>query len=208
MHKVLFPLSAERLPDYLRRHGSDSDTAAQIDELKKRVGGAADNPLEVLQDFIKRDVKDTTLKWIQGRIWREAFEDGSVRGHVYADVPGHFRRWKERCCRIFIYSSGSVEAQQLLFRYSEAGDLSLYLDGYFDTTTGMKRDADSYRKIAVAAACNPQQMLFLSDISEELAAAKQAGMQTCLLLREDAAAPAGYDGHHARDFAEVDAAFF
>lgn len=215
VHKVLFPLSLERIDEYLRHHSMDAEVSAQLDILWRNMGDSAASAAEKtskiaarLKEFIRSDVKDTTLKWVQGKIWKEAFEAGSVKGHVYSDVPPAFGRWKTKGCSLFIYSSGSVEAQQLMFRYSEAGDLGRHLSGYFDTVTGMKRDAESYRKIAGATGFSSADMLFLSDIVQELQAAEAAGMQTCLLLREDAAIPEGYTGHSAHDFDQVEKIFF
>lgn len=215
VHKVLFPLALERLDAYLVSHAADKDAAEQLENLWQRMGRTAASPAEKsaalaeqLKEYIRNDVKDTTLKWVQGKIWKEAFEAGSVKGHTYPEVPEYFRRWKETGLTLFIYSSGSVEAQQQMFGYSEAGDLTVYLSGYFDTTTGMKRDAASYAKIASATGFAAEEMLFLSDIVEELAAAQAVGMQTCLLLREGAQPKAGYSGAKAVDFREVDEQFF
>lgn len=213
VHRVLFPLALERLPEYLDKNFENPEVAEQLDVLWEKISpaGVADKKkilLETLQDYIRKDVKDTTLKWVQGKIWQVAFEAGQIKGHVYPEVAGFFRQWISRGAKLFIYSSGSVEAQRLMFGHSEAGDLSSLLSGYFDTTTGMKRDTTSYEKIAKATGYPPAEMLFLSDIVEELNAATAAGMQTCLLLREGAAAPQGYSGAKAVDFAEVDAQFF
>ncbi len=213
VHRVLFPLSLDKLSEYLDAHFADDDVAKQLEVLWQKIQppAGADKKkllLETLQDYIRKDVKDTTLKWVQGKIWQVAFESGQIKGHVYPEVPDFFRRWTSDNLKLFIYSSGSVEAQKLMFRYSEAGDLAEYLSGYFDTMTGMKREAPSYGKIAAATGFAPGEMLFLSDIVEELNAANAAGMQTCLLLRDGSAAPAGYAGARAGDFGEVNAQFF
>lgn len=211
VHRVLFPLSLEKLPAYIDAHFEDPEVAQQLDVLWRKIESEGDKKrllTEALLEFIRKDVKDTTLKWVQGKIWKAAFEAGQVKGHVYPEVPVFFRQWISNNLKIFIYSSGSVEAQKDLFKYSEAGDLGQYLSGYFDTTTGMKRESASYEKIAGKVGYPPAEILFLSDITEELDAAVAAGMKTCLLLRENAAAPAGYGGAAARDFSEVNARFF
>ena len=215
VHKVLFPLALDRMDAYLAEHAADKEVSEQLESLWQRMGGkAAAAPektaalAEQLKKYIREDVKDTTLKWIQGKIWKAAFEAGTVKGHVYPEVPEFFKRWKEAGLTLYIYSSGSVEAQQQLFGYSEAGDLRVYLSGYFDTTTGMKRDAASYAKIAAATGFAASNMLFLSDIVEELDAARATGMQTCLLLREGVQPKAGYDGAKAADFRAVHEQFF
>lgn len=215
VHKVLFPLSLEKLHGYLSENAGDAELQAQLADLWRRHFGSAkpgSDRLPVLEqklaDFIKNDVKDTTLKWVQGKIWKQAFESGIVKGHVYPEVAGFFDRWISQGMSLYIYSSGSVEAQQLLFRHSEAGDLTRFLKGYFDTTTGPKREVESYRLIAQSIGIQPASILFLSDITAELDAALAAGFKTCLLLREAAAAPAGYAGPAANDFEGVHQRFF
>jgi len=215
VHKVLFPLSLEKLHAYLAENEGDAELQAQLTGMWQRLfQGHEPDPgmigaLEAkLVEFIKNDVKDTTLKWVQGKIWKQAFESGMGKGHVYPEVAGFFERWISKDMKLYIYSSGSVEAQQLLFRYSEAGDLTRYLSGYFDTTTGPKREAASYRTIAQNISNEPGEILFLSDIVAELDAAREAGFQTCLLLREGASAPTGYSASAAADFAGVDSHFF
>ncbi|GAB4433807.1 MAG: acireductone synthase [Turneriella sp.] len=215
VHKVLFPLSLERMDAFLQEHRSDQAVLAQLGALGQKLYGdqLPEKDLvtllaPVLKDYIIKDVKDTTLKWLQGKIWKEAFESGAVKGHVYPDVPGALRAWYASGLKLFIYSSGSVEAQQLLFRYSEAGDLTSYFSGYFDTTTGGKREGNSYAAIAAQTGFSPRELLFLSDVVEELSAAESAGVQTCLLLREGATAPPGYAGKSAADFNEVHRLFF
>lgn len=215
VHRVLFPLSLERLHGYLRENAADAELKEQLAGLWRQLFSDEPPPADMveilegkLREFIQNDVKDTTLKWVQGKIWKQAFESGVVRGHVYPEVPAFFERWSSNGTKLFIYSSGSVEAQKLLFRYSEAGDLTLYLSGYFDTVTGAKREAKSYEVISKAIAFEPSATLFLSDVVAELDAAHAAGLQTCLLLREGAEAPAGYTGKTAVDFADVNNLFF
>ena len=215
VHKVLFPLALEKMDEFLRAHTADKEVSEQLEALWQRMENASGSAVEKqaalalqLKEYIRTDVKDTTLKWIQGKIWKQAFEAGSVKGHVYPEVPEYFRRWKQSGLTLFIYSSGSVEAQQQMFSYSEAGDLTVFLSGYFDTTTGMKREAASYAKIAAATGFAAAEMLFLSDIVEELTAAAAVGMHTCLLLREDAQPKPGYTGAMAADFREVHEQFF
>lgn len=213
VHRILFPLSAEKLPEFIERHFADAEVAAQLDVLWQKLGSCdvsnkKEVLLETLQEYIKKDVKDTTLKWVQGKIWKIAFEGREIQGHIYPEVPDFFRRWTSAGLKVYIYSSGSVEAQKLMFQYSEAGNLSEYLSGYFDTMTGMKRERTSYEKIAAATGNPAGEMLFLSDIAEELNAAAAAGMQTCLLLREGAEASVSYTGARARDFNEVHTQFF
>jgi enolase-phosphatase E1 len=74
-------------------------------------------------------------------------------------------------------------AQQLIFKYSNYGDLSEFIAEYFDTTTGAKREASSYRRIAENLGFEPAEVLFVSDVLAELDAARDAGMPTALAVR-------------------------
>lgn len=139
--------------------------------------------LRYLLWLMDRDRKSPALKSIQGKLWRHGYESGELKGQVYPDVPEALRRWKARGGRSFVYSSGSVLAQQLLFRYAECGDLTSLFDGYFDTAVGSKREPQSYEAIARAIALPPGEILFVSDVAAELAAARAAGMQGALSLR-------------------------
>jgi enolase-phosphatase E1 len=131
-----------------------------------------------------RDRKSTALKSLQGRIWEEGYRAGQLRGQVYPDVPRAFARWRAQGRDLAIFSSGSVLAQRLLFSGSEAGDLTQAIRAFFDTTTGAKSDPESYRKIAAALGQAPAAVLFLSDVTAELDAARGAGMATRLCVRE------------------------
>jgi enolase-phosphatase E1 len=135
-----------------------------------------------------RDQKSTALKALQGRVWQEGYRRGDLTGVVYEDVPRAFERWRGQGKRVAIFSSGSVLAQRLLFAHSGAGDLTGHLSGYYDTTTGGKRDVESYGRIAARLACPAPDVLFVSDVVAELDAARAAGMQTALCVREAGAA--------------------
>src|SRR6202000_1584320 len=98
-------------------------------------------------------------KSLQGKIWKEGFESGELKGTLFADVPGAFERWT-RDAHVAIYSSGSVEAQRLLFRYSNFGDLTPLISRYFDTRVGAKRERASYQAIAAAMGVAAGTILF------------------------------------------------
>jgi enolase-phosphatase E1 len=132
------------------------------------------------------DRKVTALKALQGRIWEEGFLGGQLEGVVYEDVPRAFARWHRAGRTIAIFSSGSVLAQKLLFGHSNAGDLTPFLAAYFDTTTGPKGEAPSYARIAAALRHEPRFVLFVSDVAAELDAARAAGLETALCLRQGA----------------------
>jgi enolase-phosphatase E1 len=130
-----------------------------------------------------RDRKSTPLKSLQGKIWEEGYRNGQLRSTVFDDVPGAFQRWQEQKRSIAIFSSGSVMAQQLLFAYTIAGDLTSYISRYFDTTTGPKTDARSYEIIACTLRRPPSEIVFISDVSAELDAATCAGLKVLLCER-------------------------
>jgi len=132
-----------------------------------------------------RDRKSTGLKALQGRIWEDGYRAGELRGKgaVYPDVRPALERWHAAGRTIAIFSSGSILAQRSLFANTTAGDLSPFLSGYFDTTTGPKREAGSYRRIAAALRQPPNAVLFVSDVSAELDAARATAMRTALCVR-------------------------
>ena len=142
-----------------------------------------------------RDRKSTALKALQGRIWELGYRTGELVAPVYDDVPVALRRWREAGIDIGIYSSGSVLAQQLLFRHSSAGNLTPFLDWYFDTTVGAKIEADSYRRISSAIAVPAADVLFISDVVRELDAARDAGLRTLLCHRPGEPEPGDTHGH-------------
>jgi enolase-phosphatase E1 len=133
--------------------------------------------------LMDRDRKSTALKSLQGKIWKAGFESGELKGTLFADVPAAFRRWSEHG-KVAIYSSGSVEAQKLLFGHTVFGDLRPLIMGYFDTRTGPKMVSASYVAIAKAMGIAPADAVFFSDTVKELDAARKAGMQTRLVARE------------------------
>jgi enolase-phosphatase E1 len=163
---------------------------------------SADAAAAVLEKWIAEDRKATPLKALQGMIWRQGYEAGELKGHVYPDTPEFLRRWHDRGLKLYVYSSGSVEAQKLIFAHTAHGDLTPLFSGYFDTRIGAKRDAAAYKAILRETGFSGPDMLFLSDVGEELDAARAAGMKTCQLLRDDKTRPA--TAHpQARSFADV-----
>ena len=184
---VLFPYARRELPRFVREHGHDPDVRRWLDAVAAEYGGICSDDVivETLQGWIDQDRKHTALKALQGMLWREGYERGDYRGHVYADAAKTLRDWHAAGHRLAVFSSGSVSAQKLLFGHSEAGDLGQLFTAYFDTEIGHKRDADSYRLIADALDRRPADIVFLSDVVEELDAAREAGMQTVLLDRRE-----------------------
>ncbi len=133
--------------------------------------------------LMDQDRKSTALKTLQGKIWEKGYRSGELRSELYPDVLPAFERWRGQQRAMAIFSSGSVEAQKLLFAHTRQGDLTRFLQAYFDTTTGPKREAESYARIARQLGVPPAEILFLSDVVGELDAARQAGLETALCLR-------------------------
>jgi enolase-phosphatase E1 len=204
--RVLFPDARERVGAFLEAHASDPGIARDLaglreewarDEDDRRSPPAWDGSTAAAAAYARwlmdHDRKATALKSLQGKIWAEGYAAGRLRGPVYDDVPPALARWTAAGRRVAIFSSGSVLAQELLFRHSNHGDLTPFLSGYFDTTTGPKGEAASYRRIAEALGEPPTAGLFVSDSVAELDAARTAGFATALAVRAPPA-PLGH-GH-------------
>jgi enolase-phosphatase E1 len=174
------------------RHPERESSAAADD----RVEGSAvqSGVLAYIFWLMDRDRKSTALKSLQGKIWKAGFESGELKGMLFADVPPALERWSKRA-KAAIYSSGSVEAQKMLFRHTNYGDLTPYLSGYFDTRMGAKTAGASYAAIAAAMSVAPREVLFFSDAVRELDAAREAGCATRLVVREGNAAVEDVSGH-------------
>jgi enolase-phosphatase E1 len=172
------PEAPQILPDSVAELGSKGDDGSLSMSSERGVPRI----LKYIYWLMDHDRKSTALKSLQGKIWKAGFESGELRGTLFDEVPEAFRRWSAEGS-VAIYSSGSVEAQRLLFRYSIFGDLTPYIANYFDTRTGPKLESASY--IAIASAMNvvPQESLFFSDSVRELDAARAAGCGTRLMVR-------------------------
>lgn len=208
VHKVLFPYARERIADFVRKNAENPEVREQIEAVGREVGD--DHiPLEEailhLLEWIDEDRKITPLKTLQGMLWEEGYRRGDFTGHIYPDAVEWLRRWHGQGIRLYVYSSGSVQAQKLLFAHSDAGDLTPLFSGYFDTTIGSKREAESYRLITEALELPPAEILFLSDMPAELEAAKTAGMSVLGLARQGEPMSTQAAAHRwCRDFGEVD----
>ena len=202
---VLFPYARAALPDFVREHGHDPKVRHWLDIVAVESGGLCQDELivETLQGWIDQDRKHTALKALQGLIWEAGYREGDFTAPLYDDVVPALRKWHDAGHALAVYSSGSVPAQKLLFSHTDAGDLVPLFRGFFDTEIGHKRDADAYRLIADRLDRAPHDVLFLSDVVEELDAAREAGMRTVLLdRREDYPTPR--TGDAARGHARVE----
>ena len=195
---VLFPYARLHLPAYVETHTDEAEVQHWLHEAAKEAGimeATRGEIIDLLLRWIDEDRKSTALKALQGLIWREGYESGAYVSHMYPEVAGRLRAWHAQGLKLYVYSSGSVPAQKLLFGFSESGDLTPLFSGYFDTETGHKRESASYRRIAEAIGLPPAEVLFLSDIREELDAARDAGMRTTQLIRPPQ--PMSDNGHLA-----------
>lgn len=183
---VLFPYAREKLPEFVRSHAEDPQVQSILNDAQREIGAPLDIEGIIAQmiGWIDADRKITPLKALQGLIWDYGYLQGEFTGHVYADAAEFLNKWHAQGIALYVYSSGSVHAQKLLFGHSDAGDLTPLFSGYFDTNIGGKRETASYRRIAGEIGLAPETILFLSDIKEELDAAREAGFQTYWLVRE------------------------
>lgn len=197
VHDVLFSYARSHASDFLTNNIRSDEVRADVSMLYEE--HARDvvedrNPPELTEEIeslatyiewlIDKDRKSTGLKSLQGKIWRQGYLDGSLKSQVFQDVAPALERWRAAGLKVSIFSSGSVLAQQLLFAHTDAGDLTKFIDGYFDTNTGKKGEAESYRRIAVEMGLEPSQIVFISDVVGELDAAEEAGMKTRLSVRQ------------------------
>jgi enolase-phosphatase E1 len=204
---VLFPYARKRLPAFVETHIDDPEVKHWLQEAAKEAGlvsATQQEIIELLTGWIDADRKSTALKALQGMIWKDGYEEGEYRAHVYPEVPARLRAWRALGKLIYVYSSGSVQAQKLFFAHTDAGDLTPLFSSYFDTGIGAKRDAESYRRIAANIGLRGNEILFLSDIVEELDAARDAGLQTTLLARAPESCPARSEHRCVADFDEID----
>lgn len=199
VHDILFPYSEQRLSQFVKTNETQEAIKNILAETQKTV--LEENKIQINEEqsvnklivWIKSDRKHPALKKLQGLIWSEGYRSGALKGHVYQDVPEALLKWTQANIQLGIYSSGSIEAQKDLFGFSIFGDLNTFISNNFDTSTGPKRDRDSYNKISQELNIAPEDILFLSDISEELDAAKNAGFKTTQLVRLEDVPYSGHD---------------
>lgn len=207
VHEVLFSYARSQVRNFLREHFGSAELLADLQQLREEhatdvtqnlqppalvkidvdVDGPRDAEVDSLGEYVSwlidRDRKSTGLKSLQGKIWKQGYIEGTLKAALFADVVPALERWRHAGLKISIFSSGSSLAQKLLFAHTEAGDLTGFIDNYFDTTVGSKTDVASYRRIASALHLPARDVLFISDVVPELDAAGAAGMQTLLCVR-------------------------
>lgn len=195
VHEVLFPYAFANLEEYLFKKGVPENVTDSLLEENRFDLETGAYPLRIehlddykrvahyLQHLIRVDRKSTALKEIQGKIWEIGYTKGEIKSQIFSDAVKFFVYLKARGIKSSIYSSGSILAQKLIFKYSDKGDLSNYFYHYFDTTTGPKRNAESYVKIAQVLGLDSSKIVFFTDVVEEASAAKEAGMEAVILKR-------------------------
>ena len=196
---VLFPYARRALPGFVATHGHEPEVRRWLDAVAVEAGGLCQDAMivETLQGWIDQDRKHTALKALQGMVWEAGYRNADFTAPIYPDAAQALQRWHDLGLPLYVYSSGSVPAQKLFFGHSDAGDLTGLFSGWFDTEIGGKREATSYARIAEAIGLAPREILFLSDVVEELDAARAAGLHTVLVDRpEDYPEPRLEDAAH------------
>lgn len=196
VHEVLFSYARAHAKEFLANNFDSEEVRADVALLREEhaldvsknllpplIGPEIDSIAGYVDWLIAQDRKSTGLKSLQGKIWRQGYLDGTLKSQVFADVRPALERWHAAGLSINIFSSGSVLAQQLLFAHTEAGDLTRFIDNYFDTNIGKKADVGSYRRIASALKLAANEIVFISDVVSELDLASEVGMKTLLSLR-------------------------
>lgn len=183
---ILFPYARNKMSEFVHCHAEDPIVVTHLNDVRLAAGEALDlhGISDQLIKWIDEDKKITPLKALQGMIWEAGYKNGDFKGHIYEDAKQCLQAWHAEGIKLYVYSSGSVYAQKLLFGHTEYGNLNKLFSGYFDTRIGAKIEAESYAKIIKEIGFDAGDILFLSDIKAELDAAKSAGMQTCWLVRD------------------------
>ena len=197
---VLFPFARRHLREYLQDQRDSHDVRAVILRLRQdwaedlargesppHWADSADARASSIAAYVEwlmdRDRKSPGLKLLQGHIWDRGYRSGELKSVVFPDVAPAIQRWRASGVKVAIYSSGSALAQRRLFEHVPEGDLTPYLNEFFDTAVGAKTSPDSYGRIAAALQCSTGHMLFVSDAMKEIEAARRAGCQVLLCVR-------------------------
>lgn len=219
VYDVMFPFVRKNMESFLQTHWSTDQVQQSLpllaDDLGQRTvsdwlgdGPESEQRAKVCQgvnELMDADVKATGLKQFQGFIWKDGFDSGQLVSHLFDDVAPAIRQWHAAGVDIRIYSSGSIAAQKLFFGHTMAGNLSALISGHYDTATGPKKDSQSYDMIAADFGIPAGEILFLSDVTEELEAARKAGMQTALSVRPgNSAVESGHEFMAIESFSELD----
>ncbi len=200
--QVLYPYARTRLPGFVRERAQDVDVAALSAEVQAETGQQLDleGVIAQLLAWMDADRKAAPLKELQGLIWEQGYAEGALTTQMYEDAARRLQDWHTAGLQLYVFSSGSVRAQRAIFARTDQGDMGALFSGYFDTRTGQKREPVAYERIAEGMGLPARAVLFLSDVREELDAARAAGMQTAWLVRERVAAGPAAAHRQARTF--------
>jgi enolase-phosphatase E1 len=197
----LFPYARRHLSEYASSHEAEiADIAAEVSAAAGAEGLSTRETIDTLLRWMDEDRKVTPLKRLQGMIWRSGYESGRLRAHIYPDAVQALRHWHQAGLKLYVYSSGSIDAQRLLFSHTAHGDLTPLFSGYFDTTTGSKLETRSYEVIARSVSLPAREVVFISDHPGETQAAAAAGMSAVLMAREQGGSATGVT---ARSFDDI-----
>lgn len=206
--EVLFPYAAARLPEFVKANQQQDAVAEQLNAVKEFIeqpDAPIDTVISTLLKWIADDKKITPLKQLQGLIWQAGYENGDFTGHLYPDAYQFLQQQKLAGQQLYVYSSGSVKAQHLIFQYSDFGDIRPLFTDYFDTKVGAKQEQSSYENIITQLPFDANEVLFLSDVVSELDAAKAAGLNTLHLIRDGQAC--SVEHNYINDFSQFTAEY-
>lgn len=206
--EVLFPYAAAQLPEFVKANQQQDAVAEQLNAVKEFIeqpDAPIDTVISTLLKWIADDKKITPLKQLQGLIWQAGYENGDFTGHLYPDAYQFLQQQKLAGQQLYVYSSGSVKAQHLIFQYSDFGDIRPLFTDYFDTKVGAKQEQSSYENIITQLPFDANEVLFLSDVVSELDAAKAAGLNTLHLIRDGQAC--SVEHNYINDFSQFTAEY-
>ncbi|KPH62950.1 acireductone synthase [Pseudoalteromonas porphyrae] len=206
--EVLFPYAAARLPEFVKANQQQDAVAEQLNAVKEFIeqpDAPIDTVISTLLKWVADDKKITPLKQLQGLIWQAGYENGDFTGHLYPDAYQFLQQQKLAGQQLYVYSSGSVKAQHLIFQYSDFGDIRPLFTDYFDTKVGAKQEQSSYESIITQLPFDANEVLFLSDVVSELDAAKAAGLNTLHLIRDGQAC--SVEHNYINDFSQFTAEY-
>ena len=200
---ILFPFAKQELSTYIKQNWDKiphkkpiqaakkewlDDESSKSMQIKQQVAKGETEEMDGLIQYLKHlmsiDKKSTALKDLQGKIWEHGYNNGGLKSQLFPETAECLREWHKQGLPLSVYSSGSIQAQKLLYRHSPAGDLEKLFSHWFDTHTGPKKSTESYIRIAGQLHSSPNKIWFVSDNGAECDSARLAGMHTLFSLRD------------------------
>lgn len=188
----LFPYAASAVTSWVETAGDelaevarDYEKQCKEDQVPFNAAAPKEEVLRLTKEWIAKDRKVPALKDLQGKLWKHGYERGELKGEMFEDTPAAMAEWVATGKRVAIFSSGSREAQRLIFKYTQQGDLTCFLSAYFDPKSAQasKQEAKAYAEIALSLGIEATEGLFCTDVLGEAQAAGKAGWKTVLLKR-------------------------